>query len=92
MQIFTMIWSGINGHGAGTIFLKGLFIIALAGIFWITCELAKHLVNVFAKLIVEGLRYLAIMARGWPKQDDEKKKEGNEVLHYRTNAENPEEH
>lgn len=70
MQIILMVWNGINGHGLGTIFLKGLFIMALAAMFWMLCELAKYLSNVFARLVVDGFRYLAIIIRGWPKQEE----------------------
>jgi hypothetical protein len=65
-----MVWNGINGYGAGTIFLKGLFIFALITIFWMLCELVKYMVQVLAKLIVDALRYLAIMIRGWPKESE----------------------
>lgn len=65
MQMFVMVWNGINGHGVGTIFLKGLFILALTAMFWMACELVKHTVNVCARLAVDALRYLAVMIRGW---------------------------
>jgi hypothetical protein len=29
--------------------------------------MVKYIVNVFAKLAVDALRYLAIVVRGWPK-------------------------
>ena len=77
MQIISMVWNGINGFGAGTIFLKGLFIFALITIFWILCELVKHMVQVFAKLIVDAFRYLAIMIRGWPKEGENAEDTGN---------------
>ncbi len=67
MQILLMIWNGISGLGAGTVILKALFILVLGAIFWMLCELLKYLVNVFAKLVVDALRYLAIAVRGWPK-------------------------
>lgn len=70
MQILLMVWNGINGHGTGTVFLKGLFILALLAVFWIVCELAKYMVQVIAKLIVDAARYLAIMIRGWPKEGE----------------------
>ncbi len=65
-----MVWNGINGHGTGTVFLKGLFILALLAVFWIACELAKYMTQVIARLIVDAARYLAIMIRGWPKEGD----------------------
>lgn len=71
MQIISMVWNGINGLGVGTIFLKGLFIVALTAIFWVLCELVKYMVNVFAKLVVDAFRYLAIMIRGWPKEGED---------------------
>ncbi|NVN92539.1 MAG: hypothetical protein HXX11_18345 [Desulfuromonadales bacterium] len=75
MQILLMVWNGINGHGVGTIFLKGLFIMALASIFWMLCELIKYMANVLAKLVVDSFRYLAIIIRGWPTTQGE---DGNE--------------
>ena len=71
-----MVWNGINGLGVGTIFLKGLFILVLAAIFWMLCELVKYMVNVFAKLAVDAFRYLAIMIRGWPKEGEDAKDTG----------------
>jgi hypothetical protein len=69
MQFFQMVWNGIGGLGAGTVLLKALFILVCGGIFWISCELFKFLSNVFAKLAVDALRYLAVIARGWPEED-----------------------
>ena len=66
MQIIQMIWNGINGLGGGTVLLKALFILVLGAIFWIVCELIKYTINIFAKLAVDALRYLAIVVRGWP--------------------------
>jgi len=71
-----LIWNGISGLGAGTIMLKGLFILVLAAIFWMLCELVKYMVNVFAKLTVDAFRYLAIMIRGWPKNEEDKRETG----------------
>jgi hypothetical protein len=67
MQIIQMIWSGISGPGPGTVLLKALYILVLGAIFWTLCEMFKYIVNVFAKLAVDALRYLAIVVRGWPK-------------------------
>lgn len=67
MQVIEMIWNGIGGLGSGTVLLKGLYILVLGAIFWTLCEMFKYIVNVFAKLAVDALRYLAIMVRGWPK-------------------------
>jgi hypothetical protein len=67
MSIILMIWNGISGLGSGTVILKGIFIMALTSIFWALCELAKHIVTVFAKMVVDALRHLTIMVRGWPK-------------------------
>jgi hypothetical protein len=68
MQLIQMIWNGIGGLGTGTVVLKALFILVLGGVFWILCELVKYVINVFAKLAVDGLRYVAVVARGWPKE------------------------
>jgi len=76
MQIILLIWNGISGLGAGTIILKGLFILVLAAIFWMLCELVKYMVNVFAKLAVDAFRYLAIMIRGWPKNEEDNRESG----------------
>ncbi len=84
MQLIQMIWSGIGGLGAGTVVLKALFIMFLGAVFWMLCELVKFLINVFAKLAVDALRYLAIMVRGWPKdiENADEKKETSRL--YRT--------
>ena len=84
MQIIQMIWNGIGGLGAGTVVLKSLFIMFLGAIFWMLCELVKFMINVFAKLSVDALRYLAIMVRGWPKdmENAEEKKDTSRL--YRT--------
>jgi hypothetical protein len=71
MQLLQMIWNGISGLGPGTVLLKALYILFLGALFWMICELAKHMVSVFAKLAVDGLRYLAIVVRGWPKNAEE---------------------
>jgi hypothetical protein len=73
MQLLQMIWNGISGLGAGTVLLKALYILFLAVLFWMACELVKHMVNVFAKLAVDFMRYLAIAVRGWPKDNGEGK-------------------
>ena len=70
MQIAQMIWNGISGLGIGTVALKALFILFLGAVFWMSCELLKHAINVFAKLVVDALKYLAIAVRGWPKDSD----------------------
>ena len=51
--------------------LKALYILFLGALFWMVCELVKHLINVFSKLVVAALRYLAIVVRGWPKNSEE---------------------
>lgn len=71
LQLLQMIWNGISGLGPGTVILKALFIIFLGAVFWMICELVKYLVNVFSKLAVDALRYLTIVARGWPKNVEE---------------------
>ena len=71
MQFIQMVWNGIGGLGAGTVLLKALFILVCGGVFWISCELVKYLFNVFAKLAVDALRYLAVIARGWPEEEKE---------------------
>lgn len=70
MQIVLMIWNGISGLGNGTVILKGLFILVLGAIVWMLCELVKYMMNVFARLAVDALRYLAIVARGWPQKEE----------------------
>ncbi len=72
MQLITLIWNGIGGLGAGTVILKALFIMVLAGIFWMICELIKYIASIFAKLAVDALRYLAIIVRGWPADGENK--------------------
>ena len=71
MQFLQMIWNGISGLGPGTVILKAVYILFLGAVFWMTCELVKHIVNVFAKLAVDALRYLAIAVRGWPRNPEE---------------------
>jgi hypothetical protein len=68
MQFIQMIWNGIGGLGAGTVLLKALYIIVFGALFWMVCELVKYLFEIFLKLGVEALRYLAIIFRGWPKE------------------------
>jgi hypothetical protein len=82
MQVLQMIWNGIGGLGPGTVILKALFIIFLGAVFWMLCELAKYMVNVFAKLAVDALRYLAIVVRGWPKNTEEAEAGG--VTHWKS--------
>ncbi len=64
----------------GTVILKALFIIFLGAVFWMICELVKYIVNILSKLAVDALRYLAIVARGWPKNvaEDEEGKQGTD--------------
>ncbi len=71
MQFLQMIWNGISGLGPGTVILKALYLLFLVAVFWMICELAKHVVNVLAKLAVDALRYLAVVVRGWPKNTEE---------------------
>jgi hypothetical protein len=71
MQVLQMIWNGISGLGSGTVILKALFIILLGAVFWMICELVKYLANIMAKLAVDAMRYLAIVVRGWPKDNEE---------------------
>jgi hypothetical protein len=79
MQLIQMIWTGISGLGPGTVVLKALFMIVLGAIFWMLCELVKYLINVFARLAVDLVRYLAIVVRGWPK-DSESPEERRDTL------------
>lgn len=72
MQLLQMIWDGTGGLGVGTVILKALFILVLGAVFWVACELVKYLLNVFSKLTVEALRYLAIAIRGWPENAEER--------------------
>ena len=71
MQLLQMIWNGISGLGSGTVLLKAIYIMFLGAVFWMICELAKHIINVLAKLAVDALRYLTIVVRGWPKNSEE---------------------
>ena len=71
MQFLQMIWNGISGLGSGTVILKAIYILFLGAVFWMICELAKHIINVLAKLAVDALRYLTIVVRGWPKNSEE---------------------
>jgi hypothetical protein len=70
MQLILMIWNGISGLGPGTVALKALFMLVLAALFWMVCELVKYLFNVCARFAVDALRYLAIVVRGWPKESE----------------------
>ena len=70
MQVVQMIWNGVSGLGFGTVVLKALFIICLGSVFWMLCELVKHAINVFAKLVAELLRYAAVAIRGWPRDNE----------------------
>lgn len=70
MQLILMIWNGISGLGSGTVALKALFMLVLGALFWMLCEMVKFIINVFAKLAVDALRYLAIVVRGWPKESE----------------------
>ncbi len=81
MQVLQMIWNGIAGLGAGTVLLKALFIIFLMAVFWMICELVKFLANILAKLVVQGMRYLAVVVRGWPKNTEETEG-GGEGAHW----------
>jgi hypothetical protein len=85
MQLIQMIWNGINGLGTGTVVLKALFIVVLGGVFWILCELVKYVISVFARLAVDGLRYLAVMVRGWPKDGDDTEDKREKPPLYRVN-------
>jgi hypothetical protein len=84
MQIIQMIWNGIGGLGAGTVVLKSLFIMFLGAVFWMLCELVKFVINVFAKLAVDALRYLAIVVRGWPKDMENIEEKKDATPFYRT--------
>lgn len=83
MQILQTIWNGISGLGPGTVILKALYMVFLGALFWMICELVKHMVNVLAKLIVAALRYLAIVVRGWPKNNEEGEEESGEGKPFR---------
>ncbi len=76
MQFLQMIWNGIGGLGPGTVILKALYILFLGAVFWMICELAKHIINVIAKVSVDALRYLSIVVRGWPKNTEEGEEAG----------------
>ena len=71
MHLLEMIWNGLSGLGPGTMLLKLSFMLVLMGIFWITCELTKHIITVGSKLATDALRYLTILVRGWPEESDD---------------------
>ena len=73
MHFLQILWEGIGGLGNGTVILKALFILVLGAAFWVFCELVKYIVNIFLKLAVEALRYLAVLVRGWPPHAEEEK-------------------
>jgi hypothetical protein len=83
-----MIWNGISGLGPGTVILKALFIIFLGAVFWMICELVKYIVNILSKLAVDALRYLTIVARGWPK-NVEVDEEGKPGIHWNSGNKGP---
>lgn len=78
MHFIEMIWSGLNGMGSGTMFLKLSFMLVLVALFWITCELVKHIITVGSKLATDVMRYLAVVVRGWPKELDDTHSNVNE--------------
>lgn len=84
MQIIQMVWNGIGGLGAGTVLLKGLFILVLGGMFWVLCELIKFVINVFSRLAGDGMRYLAVVVRGWPKEGEDAGRGKDTAPLYRT--------
>ncbi|MGA7828794.1 MAG: hypothetical protein WCA04_14115 [Geobacteraceae bacterium] len=79
MHFIQLIWDGIGGLGVGTVILKALFILVLGAAFWVFCELVKYIVNVLSKLAVEGVRYLAVLVRGWPENADEEKERQEKI-------------
>lgn len=79
LHLIQLLWDGIGGLGIGTVILKALFILILGAAFWVFCELVKYIVNMFAKLAVEGLRYLAVLVRGWPEHSEEEKERQEKV-------------
>ncbi|MHC1697196.1 MAG: hypothetical protein AB9919_03845 [Geobacteraceae bacterium] len=79
MQLIQLLWDGIGGLGIGTVILKALFILVLGAAFWVFCELVKYIVNMFSKLAVEGLRYIAVLARGWPENAEEEKERHEKI-------------
>ena len=88
MQLLQMIWNGISGLGPGTVILKALFIVFLGAVFWMICELVKYMVNILSKLAVDALRYLTIVARGWPKNVEEDE-EGKQGTHWNSGNKGP---
>ncbi|KAA0894975.1 hypothetical protein [Oryzomonas rubra] len=70
MHLIEMMWGGLGGMGSGTILLKMCFMFFLVGLFWVSCEFAKHVITVGSKLLTDAMRYLAVMVRGWPEGSD----------------------
>ena len=68
MHFIEMIWNGLGGMGSGTMLLKLSFMLVLVAVFWIICELAKHIITVGSKLATDVMRYLAVLVRGWPEE------------------------
>lgn len=66
MRLIEMIWNGLGGVGPGAMLLKICFMLFLVVLFWILCEIAKHIITVGSRLITDAMRYLAVVVRGWP--------------------------
>lgn len=79
MHLIQLLWGGIGGLGVGSVILKALFILVLGAAFWVFCELVKYIVKMLSKLAVEGLRYVAVLARGWPERAEEEKERHEKI-------------
>jgi len=89
MQIVRMIWNDINSLGAGTVALKGLFILVALAMFWAFSELVRHLAGVCVKLCTDALRTLAIKVRGEPPKKVSPRIKKETVPIYRVNNNPP---
>ena len=89
MKTVHMIWNGISGLGAGTVALKGLFILVALALYWAFCELVRHLAGVCVKLCTDALRTLAIKVRGEPPKKVSSMAKNETVPMYRVNDHYP---
>jgi hypothetical protein len=89
MKLMQMIWNDINGPGAGSVALKGLFILVALALFWAFCELVKHLAGISVKLCSDTLRALAVKVRGEPPKEVYPRIKKETVPIYRVNSHSP---
>jgi len=79
MHLIEMIWNGLGGVGSGAMLLKICFMLFLLVLFWIIAEFAKHIVTVGSGLLADAMRYLAVVARGWPEGSEGDRSKGKET-------------